>query len=298
MKGPSFSQLEDQYRQYLSDVRDLRPRSITNHLKVFRRFRDFLKTRRVRAARRVSLNLVYAFFAECSRGRTRASMGALHQRVGSILRFLCFTHILPRDLSRQMITPRVWKLAHIPEGLSDEELARVFAELRAETPYDHRERAMVLLLACYGLRLGEIAHLSLGDVDWRNKTIRIRERKNRVPLVLPLIPPVEDALRGYLAHFRPRDAKTTRLFVSILYKAPLNQETIRLVVKTFLHRCGLDGCASRFRHTLATRLINAGVSLDVIQAVLGHRSSDSTRIYAKVHWKALREVAENYSLLL
>lgn len=300
VKSPFISELEDEYRRYLSEVRSLSPRSIENHIKLFRRFGDFLKARRVRAARRVSLSLTYAFLEECARTNARKSMRTIHWYIRSILRFLHFRRILPTDLSGRMITPRSWKLADLPAAFSEKEIARMLANLRAKTPYDQRERAVMLLFMCYGLRLGEATGINMDDVDLHRKTITIRQRKSGAPLVLPLLPQVEEALLGYREHARPKNLKTRRLFVSIRRRkrARLKWMGIYHIIKKFLRRCGLEGSATKFRHTLATRLINSGVRLEAIQAVLGHQLSDSTRVYAKVHWKALREVAENHSLLL
>lgn len=305
MKGPPFSSLEDQYRRYLADVRALRPASIKNHIGTFRWFDRFLKTRRIRAARRVSVDLAYAFLEERGRSCTRGSMSAIHGWIRSILQFLYFAKILPVDLAAKLIPVRTWKLAHLPQAFSTGELARILSELRDETPRGHRERAVMTLFIFYGLRLGEVAGMCLDDIDWRRKTIRIRERKNNVPLVLPLLPPVEEALRGYLTRFRPPDTRTERLFVSVdrrsadrKSRAPLRGPGIYEIIRKFLRRCGLKGSANRFRHTLATRLVNEGLDFHTLAAILGHRSSDSTLIYAKVQWEKLREVAENYSLRL
>jgi site-specific recombinase XerD len=299
-RNDDMSALEEDFARYLVDVRALRQQSLTKHVRTFRRFAVYLRSRRVRSVRRVSLDLAYAFLEQCARGGARSYAKALCDSMRSILRYLHFTGMLPEDLSLHMVAPCVWKHASVPEAFTEAESERMFASLRAETPYDYRERAVVLLLLCYGLRLGEVVRLGLDDIDGRRKTISIRERKNRVPLVLPLLPGVEEALRGYLAHFRPEGLKTRRFFVTIKRRSrePLKEQAVHQIVKKFLRRCALDGCATKFRHTLATRLINNGASLEAIRGVLGHRHSDSTRVYAKVHWEALREVAQNHALSL
>jgi len=300
MKGLPFEKLEDEFRRYLLEVRGNSPHSIRKHLLVFRQFGEFLKSRRVRAAQRVSLRLVYGFLEQRSRGRARRYVQTLQGSMRHILRFLSFARILPEDFSAQLIVPHVWKFTDVPKAFSSEELPRMLASLRAETPYDHRERLVMLLFICYGLRLGEVMRLNLDDIDSRKKTITVRERKNRIPLVLPLLPAVEEGLRDYLEHFRPKDLGTRRLFVTIKRRsrAPLKEQAVHAIIKKFLRRCGIKGCATDFRHTLATHLINKGASLAAIQALLGHQSSESTRVYAKLHWEALQDVAQNYSLLL
>jgi site-specific recombinase XerD len=300
MKDKPLSWMESEYKQYLLEVRAMSERSLPNHLKIFRRFARFLAEKRVWSARRVSLNLVYEFLEGCVRGKSRRYAKTTHYIIRSILRFLHFTGRLEKDLSSEMMAPCMWRLADIPKSFSDKELTHMLSNLGAESSYDHRERLIMLLFICYGLRLGEVTRMDLDSIDLARKTITVRERKNVEPLVLPLLPAVEEALGGYLKHFRPPGVSTKRLFVTIKHRsrAPLTEDAVHHIVKKFLRRCGLQGSAVKFRHTLATHLINSGVRLEAIQAVLGHRRSESTRVYAKVHWEALREVAENYSLLL
>jgi site-specific recombinase XerD len=271
-----------------------------NCMYVFRRFRNFLRAKRVRSARCVSLELAYEFLERCCRGLTRTAVAGMRERTRSILRFLRFARILPHDLTENMIAPRVWSLSDVPGTFSEEELARMFAELRSGSRYDLRERAMMLLFICYGLRRGEVQLLKVSDIDFPAKRITVRERKNRIPLVLPLTAMVEEAVRAYLDLARPAGTRSARLFVSLRgsYGPTLTGEMVRQILDGFLERCGLKGSTGKFRHTLATRLINNGVRLEAVQAVLGHQSSESTRIYAKLHVEALREVAENFSLVL
>jgi site-specific recombinase XerD len=300
MGNTALSELENEFRYYLLSVRAMSERSLPRRIKTFRRLARFLADRRVRSAGRVSLQIIYEFLEGCARGNSRRHAKTVHEDVRSILTFLHFTGRLRRDLAAHLIAPCVWRLANVPKAFSEKDTACMLASLRAETPYDHRERLVMLLFICYGLRLGEVTRLELGDFDVRMKTVTVRERKNAVPLVLPLLPAVEEALRGYLEHFRPAGLRTKRLFVTIhrRSRAPVTWQAIHEIIKRFLRRCGLEGSATKFRHTLATYLVNSGARLEAVQAVLGHRSSDSTRVYAKVHLDALREVADNYSMKL
>jgi site-specific recombinase XerD len=296
-RSPAFASLERAFFQYLCEVRALSPVSVAKHIYHFRRFRDFLRTKRVVAARRVSLEHAYAFFEYLACTNGRKSMAIIHWHIRDIYRFLHFKQILAGNAVDHMMTPRSWRLSRLPKGFSEDELACMFTHLRSETPRDHRELMMMMLLICYGLRRSELTRINTNDINWRDNTITIHERKNRIPLVLPLLPPVGEAITGYLEHFRPKGLKTRRLLVTIYAGkcAPAMPHLVDDVVGRFLRRCGIKGASGRFRHTLATRLINAGVDLPTIQGLLGHRHSDSTLIYAKVHWEALREVAENSS---
>lgn len=299
MRSPTLAQLEGRFRQYLGEVRSLGERSISSHMWTFRYFRRFAGAVQIRSARRVDLDLMYAFLEYYARGRSRRSVASTRWHVSNILRFLHFVRILPRDLSREMIAPCTWSLTDVPKAFSEDEVARMLANLRTEKPRDLRDRAMMLLLIYYGLRTKEICRLRLDDVDWRKKTITVRERKNRVPLVLPLVSLIEEALKDYIVHARAPESASRWLFVRIRSResGPLSMWLVNDIVRKFLGRCGLKGSARNFRHTVATRLINSGVTLETIAALLGHKSVKTTLIYTKVHVKALREVARNWSEL-
>jgi integrase len=300
MRSPTLSQLKGRFRRYLVEVRSLGKDSIDDHMWTFRQFVRFAGAMHVRSARRVDLDLMYAFLEDYARGRARRSVATRRWHVGSILRFLHFVRILPRDLSREMIAPCTWSLVDVPEAFSEDDVARMLANLRTEKPRDLRDRAMMLLLIYYGLRTEEICRLRLDDIDWRRKTITVRERKNRVPLVLPLVSPLDEALEDYVERSRPPDAPSRWFFVPLHLRkrGPLNPLYINSVVRRFLRGCGLEGSARNLRHTVATRLINRGVPLETIAALLGHKSVKTTFIYTKVHLTALREVARNWSELL
>jgi site-specific recombinase XerD len=298
MIEPLFLDMEGDYVRYLLDVRGLSENSLRDYIAPYRRFGRYLAEKRVRAARRVTLGHVYGYLEHATKRLRPSSVRSYHTYLRSILRFLHFKRVLPTDLSKKMIVPRTWRLADVPRAFSEKEIEQAISHLRTETAIDLRERAIMTLFICYGLRLGEVTRLTLDAINWRRRTITVCERKNRVPLVLPLLESVVAALKDLIMRGRPTDAGSRRLFLNTKARGhpPLREQGVNEIVKKFLARCGLKGSARTFRHTLATHLINRGASLNLIQAILGQERSESARIYSKVHWEALREVAENDSL--
>ena len=91
----------------------------------------------------------------------------------------------------------------LPEGPSWEQVRRLIANLNTERPSHIRDRAIILLLAVYGLRIGEVCGLTLDDVDWANEKIRVRRLKNRRIQDFPLTAEVGNAILKYLQNVRP-----------------------------------------------------------------------------------------------
>jgi site-specific recombinase XerD len=153
----------------------------------------------------------------------------------------------------------------------------------------------LLLLSRLGLRVGEVAALTLDDVDWRRGEITVRGKGERIER-LPLPADVGAAISAYLRRGRPDTALGRSLFVRI--HAPhraMSGAAVSDVVLRAAHRAGLSGVhAHRLRHTAATAMLRAGASLPEVGQVLRHRSMASTAIYAKVDDEALRVLARHW----
>jgi site-specific recombinase XerD len=143
-----------------------------------------------------------------------------------------------------------------------------------------------------GLRAGDVSALELEDLDWRAGEIVVRG-KGRRESRLPLPHDVGKVVAAYLHHGRPR-AVTRRVFLR--NRAPyqgLTSSGVTGVVRRALRRAGIMfGGAHVLRHTAATQMLRRGASLSEIAHVLRHRHLDTTAIYAKVDYAALRTVVQ------
>lgn len=187
-----------------------------------------------------------------------------------------------------------WSLATTPKSLPAGTVQRVLEQQNRTTPLGRRNYAILLLLARLGLRAGEVVRLNLEDIDWENGVIRIRRKGGRwTPL--PLLNDVGEALATYLHFGRPQSC-CRRVFLR--HRAPVSgfahTITVSSIVRRLLIRTGVDSArtgAHLLRHSLAVDLLRKGASLDEIGDVLGHRSQNTTAIYAKVDLAALRPLA-------
>jgi site-specific recombinase XerD len=141
------------------------------------------------------------------------------------------------------------------------------------------------------LRAGEVAALELDDMHWAIGEILVRGKGSRHGC-LPLPRDVGEAIVRYLRGGRPYTT-SRRLFVSS--RAPygdLHPATINSRVRQASLRARLvPRSAHQLRHTAATQMLRGGASLRSVAEVLRHRSIDTTAIYAKVDFKALRPLA-------
>ena len=238
---------------------------------------------------------VRSYLLERSRNRSGSFVRLLAAALRSFLRFLFFDGMTVADLSTAVPPVRRWRLAAIPPFLRPEEVERVIAATDTSTGRGLRALAILLLLVRLGLRAGEVVALELDDIRWDVGEIVVRG-KGRLHDRLPLLEEVGVALAHYLREARGR---TTSRRVFLRRCAPhigLSGPTaVCVVAREALKRAGLRPAgrvgAHIFRHSLATRMIGRGASLGEISQVLRHRSVDTTQLYAKVEFDALRGVA-------
>lgn len=154
---------------------------------------------------------------------------------------------------------------------------------------------MVLLLATYGLGASEVVRLRLDDIDWCSGILRARRAKTAVPIELPLLPAVARALAEYVRKGRPHGSQAREIFLTGgLPHRSLTTGVLRHQVRKYAERAGVASVplgAHVFRHSHATRQIDAGVSAKIVGDILGHRRPSSTSVYVRVALRRLRTVA-------
>jgi len=189
--------------------------------------------------------------------------------------------------------PIKWKLASLPQALSSAEVERLEASLGGEGPSARRSDAMVRCALDLGLRRGEIAGLSLDDIDWRAGTITLRRTKGRREDILPLPETTGRTIADYLRLERPQTTSRAVFVRSIApCGRPIGPDAVGKVIGRAYARAGLPYTrAHLLRHTMASRLLAGGSSLKEVADVLRHRSLDTTLIYAKLDSRNLSAVA-------
>ena len=294
-RSPAY-QIEQRYADYLRNERGLAERSVTVYLPYVR---DLLSECDLDSSPvgpdAFNARVVCNFLLDRVRGRSTEYGRLLTAALRSFLRFLFLRGEIESDLSRSVPSVRRWSLAGTPDFLSTDEVTRVLSVTDRSTPRGRRDHAILLFLARLGLRAGEIVGLDLDDLRWRAGEVVIRGKGNHVDR-LPLPFDVGDAVALYLR--KDRDSSASRhVFLRLIppHVGLAGPAAVGHVVRLAFSRAGITrsgrGAAHLFRHSLATNMIRQGASMAEISEVLRHRSQNSTMIYAKVAFDALREVA-------
>jgi integrase/recombinase XerD len=144
------------------------------------------------------------------------------------------------------------------------------------------------------LRAREVAALTLDDIDWKRERLAVPERKAGHSTAFPLSTVVGEALVEYLRNGRPETDDRHVFFRAAAPRQPIGAAAVSSIARARIVAAGIDvprPGSHTLRHSAVQRLVDADVDLKTIGDFIGHRSTRSTEVYAKVAVEALREVA-------
>jgi site-specific recombinase XerD len=288
-------QIFEEFSRYLRSERGLAPKSIIRHLPVIRRFLHEVCPAGIHDLSEISQEDITRYVERHARDMSAASGKAMCSSLRAFLRYLQQRGFNSIALASCVPSVRNWKLASLPTYLSSAQVQKVLDSCDQTKVLGRRNYAILMMLAKLGLRAGEVATLTLDDLNWRSGEMCIRA-KGRQRTRMPMPADVGAAVVGYLRDGRPTSS-CRRLFLRTL--APnvgfASGCAITMIAKTALERGGIRGYAHQgahiFRHSLATELLRSGATLSEIGQLLRHQSHDTTRIYAKVDIDALRTLS-------
>lgn len=281
------------YDEHLRDVRGLAPVTRHNHVRVA----GFLLRQKFNDGA-VDLSTlcpddVRTFLAsELDAHQTPSNASRLASSIRSYLRYRSTCGDPVDALIAVISSPAHWKLATLPRALTSEEVVRLLDSIHFVCRWPKRGYAIVRCALDLGLRAGEIARLTLSDIDWRTGTVTLRGTKSLRQDILPLPIETGQALADYLQNERPPTSNPI-LFVRRLgsHDQPISSCAIQKVITRAFQRSSLPHSGSHaLRHTLACRLVENGSSLKEVADLLRHRSLNTTLIYAKLDTPKLSKV--------
>jgi site-specific recombinase XerD len=209
----------------------------------------------------------------------------------SLLGYLYVEGVTDHQLAPAVPPPAGWHGSNLPRGVDAAALATLLADDDDATAVGRRDHAIVVLLARLGLRAGEVAALTLDDIDWARGELVVRGKGNRTE-ALPIPVDVGEAVVGYLHDGRPAAACRSLFLRSQAPLVGLSSSAVGGVVRRACVRAGVPPVgAHRLRHSAATAMLRGGASLEEVAQVLRQRSTQVTALYARVDFAALGALA-------
>ena len=273
---------EDKLKKRLKNPDDIRLR-----LRILSVFLSFIESHGIAKLEDISINLIADAFRESP------DHPHFHSSICEFLSFAATMGWMPTDLS--CFVPKVRKQKIVPTVYSTEDIEKCLSSINRNTQSGKRVYAVLLICARLGLRNTDACELKFSNINWNKKTISIIQMKTGVPLVLPLLPEIEEAITQYLS-VRP-SSDLPHIFLR--HKAPyyplrnttLDYELRRLLKQNEINTEGKKRGAHTLRSSLASALLEEGVSYPVIQKTLGHSSPNATKYYTKIDVSRLRDCA-------
>jgi integrase/recombinase XerD len=199
------------------------------------------------------------------------------------------------DPTEHIKSPKQWQT--IPHFMNSEQIQRLLAAPDVSKPTGVRDKAMVELLYATGLRVSELCHLRLGDVERRLGFVRATGKGNKQRLI-PVGRPALDLVEQYLESARPQilKQKTSPWLFVTARGGCLTRQAFWHALTLLGKKAGIfhDLSPHVLRHSFATHLLEGGADLRSVQTMLGHADISTTQIYTHVMRSRLRNTVDEH----
>jgi integrase/recombinase XerD len=281
---PAFADAIDSYLGYVELERGLARNTAKSYESDLRQASHFLKQHGATSWTKVTAKQLTAWVHWLSdQGFTASSQSRKLSAVRMLCRHLVRERVRDDDPTALLAGPKLRR--KLPETLSPADMDKLLAAPSGADAYSVRDRAMLELFYSSGLRISELAGLSLQQVDLEHGFVRVFGKGSK-ERVVPLGAQARDAITAYLGSARPRLVKPrtgSELFISERGRA-ISRKTVWYIVKKHAKRAGIAKSVKPhlLRHSFATHLLGGGADLRAIQEMLGHASIGTTQIYTAV----------------
>lgn len=199
-----------------------------------------------------------------------------------------------KDISSKIINPRLRR--KLPNILTIEEVDNLL-DIKLNTPFDYRNKAMLELMYSSGLRVSELVDLKLNNIDLDNGYVRCLG-KGKKERIIPIGEIAIEYLKKYINEYRNSMKKgyyTENVFLNNHGKN-ITRQGFFLIIKNIAKEKNINKNITphMLRHSFATHLLNNGANLRTIQEMLGHSSITTTQIYTNVSNDIIKENYELY----
>jgi site-specific recombinase XerD len=262
-------------------TRNYSPHTVDNYGRDLRLF--FLACAKAPSA--VAWRDIEAFITHQHQAQLAAT--TINRRLNALKHFFDYLVMERQTLAHNPVKPSYFlrRGRPLPKQLSHEHVATLFA--RIVHPMDH---ALYLLMLRCGLRVSEVARLTLDAIDWEQAALRIVQGKGRKDRMVYVAPDALAALRTCLAA-RPTSTPAGLVFWN--QKRPrqaLSAKGIQKKMERYAKAAGVKASCHSLRHTFASNLLDAGAEVISIKELLGHASVTSSERYAKLSNQRVKQV--------
>lgn len=263
------------------------------------RFNIFLVESGISDVSQVSTKLILQYVQERMACFTQPLIRHALTSIRQFLYFLYETGKTEMNLSTVVPSCSAPPLQKTPSVYSKDEIERLLGVMDRADAKGKRDYAMILIASRLGLRSSDICGLKFSEIDWKQNRIVLKQKKTGVPIELPLLLDVGEAIVDYLKYGRPQ---SNLEYVFLKHIPPYDCVTGAAfinAIKSGMRRAEIEHIANRkhgphaLRHSLAAVLLEQNTPLPVITGILGHKSIETTKVYLAIDLTSLRKCALN-----
>jgi len=292
----------DHFTTHLRDARNSSPHTVRCYARDILQFVKFLEEHGYSVETtewgEVDYLLIRRFLGKLSEeGYSRRSIARKLSSLKAFFRFLLRQKIVESNPASSVASPKLEQ--RLPDVLEKEEVEQLLAAPDGKTLQGIRDQAILEMLYATGIRVGELAKVQIGDVDFVNGEVRVLGKggKERIALLGDF---ALRALKRYMREVRPLlvcaapfpSRQTTEALFLNRFGGPLTDRSLHRLIVKYAHKAGLGRKVTphTLRHTFATHMLEAGADLRVVQELMGHVSLVSTQTYTRVSREHLKKV--------
>jgi len=276
---------------YLKHEKNASPHTITNYRRDLLQLEQYLDKKKLKL-KEIDNIVLRGFLALLyDRGEKKSTVGRKLAAIRSFFQFCMRKRWMDDNPAKVVATPKQDK--PVPSFLSEEEMKEFLDLPQTTKPLEMRDKAMLELLYATGIRVSELVGISLEDVKFTERLIRVKGKGKKERLV-PFGRLAEESLRSYL-RVRPLIHKgrveETPLFLNYCGKR-ISPRSVERTVDKYIQCSAVRRKISphSLRHSFASHLLSRGADLRVIQELLGHESLATTQKYTHLDLKHLLDV--------
>lgn len=288
-----ISNFTEAYSEWCHEERHLRDSSICYRLRQLSIYDNFLHISNL-MLEDISLELNEKYFSQ--RQGSHSYIVPLKHCLREFLQFLYEKGFTDSNLSTTVSKScRKCKPEKLPSVYAPEEIRVTINSIDRSTPKGKRDYIVMLLAAEYGLRSSDIVRLRMTNIDWDRNIISLIQYKTGMPLELPLVASIGNAIIDYMKNGHPEEAGS--LIISQLGNSkkgkPLHPASLHGIIRNALAwKKGIDTSHRKqgihsFRHSLASNMLESGIPIMTISSILGHSLKQSTQTYLKIDIRQL-----------
>ena len=279
--GDNMNDYINDYIDYLNLVRRLSKETSKNYNYDLNKFNEYLKTKNIKNPKDVNTNIITSYIKYLNGYLDSSSVARNLTAIKNFYKYLIIEKVVTSNPCDSIDRPKLKK--RLPNTLSVEEVDNLL-DIKLDTVFDYRNKAMLELMYATGLRVGEVINLTTRDIDFSNSYVRCIGKGSKERIV-----PINDYEIYYLKlYLDKRDLllkndKNDYLFLNNHGKK-MTRQGFELNLNKILDQKKINKKITphTLRHSFATHLLNGGADLRSIQMLLGHSDITTTKIYTHI----------------